>query len=80
MKKPSGLRFTLSFIAILFALTSTVSHAHAEVKAGDLITARNAEQVRALVSRHLHRGLEGHADEYRRAEPRDVAAALSGRD
>src|SRR5258707_9346960 len=50
MKKPNGLRFTLSFIAILFALTSTITNSHAEVKAGDTITAKNAEQVRALVS------------------------------
>jgi len=50
MKKPNGLRFSLSFIAILFALTSTITKSLAEVKPGDTITARNAEQVRGLVS------------------------------
>ena len=40
----------LSVIAIFSALTFTLTPAYAEVKAGDLITAKNAEQVRALVS------------------------------
>src|SRR5271156_2949497 len=50
MKKSNGLRLTLPFIAILFALTSTITNTDAEVKAGDRITAKNAEQIRALVS------------------------------
>src|ERR1700683_3153680 len=50
MKKPYGLRVMLSVIAIFSALTFTLTPAHAEVKAGDLITATSAEQVRALVS------------------------------
>src|ERR1700675_4326709 len=50
MKKPCGLRVTLSVIAIFSALTFTLTPAHAEVKPGDMITAKNAEQVRGLVS------------------------------
>jgi Protein of unknown function (DUF1329) len=54
MKKPSGRRVPLSVIAVFFALTFpfTPAHAqiHADVKPGDRITAKNAEQVRALVS------------------------------
>ena len=44
MKKPNGLRFTLSFTAIFFALAFFISNSHAEVKPGDTITAKNAEQ------------------------------------
>ena len=50
MKKPSGLPVLLLLIAVLFALTSTFTPVHAQVKPGDTITAKNAEQVRALVS------------------------------
>ena len=54
MQKPSGPRVpTLpSVIAVFFALTLslTAARAHAQVKPGDMITARNAEQVRSLVS------------------------------
>jgi Protein of unknown function (DUF1329) len=50
MKKPYGLRVTLSVIAIFSALTFTLTPAHAQVKPGDRITAKTAEQVRALVS------------------------------
>ena len=55
MKKPCGLCPVrpLSVIAVLCALTlSLLSHtpAHAQVKPGDVITAKNAEQVRTLVS------------------------------
>src|SRR5258708_17511131 len=50
MKKPSGLPVLLPLIAVLFALTSTLTPVHAQVKPGDTITAKNAEQVRALVS------------------------------
>src|SRR5258708_34314943 len=50
MKKPSGLPVLLPLIAVLFALTSTLTPVHAQVKPGDTITAKNAEQVRSLVS------------------------------
>ncbi|HXM89788.1 MAG TPA: DUF1329 domain-containing protein, partial [Candidatus Acidoferrum sp.] len=50
MKKPYGLRTPLSVIAVFFALTSLFTPAHAQVKPGDRITAKSAEQVRALVS------------------------------
>src|SRR5208282_6596991 len=50
MKNPHGLRVPLSVIAILFALTFPLTSARAQVKPGDRITAKNAEQVRALVS------------------------------
>ena len=52
MKKPNGRRVPtlLSVIAVFFALTFSLTPAHAQVKPGDIITAKNAEQVRALVS------------------------------
>src|SRR5271156_947902 len=50
MKKPSGLRVTLSVIAAFFALTFSFTPVHAQVKPGDRISAKTAEQVRALVS------------------------------
>jgi hypothetical protein len=50
MKKPYGLRTPLSAIAVFFALTIPFTPAHAQVKPGDRITAKSAEQVRALVS------------------------------
>ena len=50
MKKPHGLRVTLSVIAIFSALTFALTPARAQVKPGDRITAKNAGQVRALVS------------------------------
>src|ERR1700684_1392910 len=50
MKKPYGLRAPLSVIAVFFALTFPFTPAHAQVKPGDRITAKSAEQVRALVS------------------------------
>jgi hypothetical protein len=40
----------LSVIAVLFALTVSTTPSYGQVKPGDLITARNAEQVRPLVS------------------------------
>jgi Protein of unknown function (DUF1329) len=50
MKEPHGLRLPLSVIAIVSALTLTSAPSYAQVKPGDVITAKNAEQVRALVS------------------------------
>src|ERR1700728_4353692 len=52
MKKPNERRVPtlLSVIAVFFALTFSFIPAHAQVKPGDIITAKNAEQVRALVS------------------------------
>jgi hypothetical protein len=52
MKKPNGPRVPvlLSLTAVLFALTSSLTPVRAEVKPGETITAKNAEQVRALVS------------------------------
>src|SRR5208337_4346647 len=40
----------LMVIAFFFALTLSITPAHADVKPGDVITPRNAEQVRTLVS------------------------------
>ncbi|MGA6972177.1 MAG: DUF1329 domain-containing protein [Candidatus Binatus sp.] len=52
MKKPSGRLVPplLSVIAVFFALIFSFTAARAQVKPGDVITAKNAEQVRALVS------------------------------
>src|ERR1700689_5383930 len=52
MEKPSGRLVPplLSVIAVFFALIFSFTPARAQVKAGDVITAKNAEQVRALVS------------------------------
>ncbi|MGO8802797.1 DUF1329 domain-containing protein, partial [Candidatus Binatus sp.] len=56
MKKPSELRVStpLAVIAVFFALTLSITPAHgqanAEVKPGDVITPKNAAQVRTLVS------------------------------
>ena len=52
MKKPSELRVStrLAVIAVFFALTFSITPAHAQVKPGDTITPKNAQQVRTLVS------------------------------
>ncbi|MGH7924018.1 MAG: DUF1329 domain-containing protein, partial [Candidatus Binatus sp.] len=52
MKKPNGrtVPSLLSVIAVFFALTFQPTPAQAQVKPGDRITAKNAEQARALVS------------------------------
>ena len=52
MKKPNGplARKLLSVIAVFFALTFSITPAHAQVKPGDTITPKNAQQVRTLVS------------------------------
>jgi hypothetical protein len=50
MKKKHGFRLQLSVIAVVFALISLPALASAQVKPGDVITAKNAEQLRALVS------------------------------
>ncbi len=52
MKKPSELRVPSvpAVIAVFFALTLPFTPAHADVKPGDVITPKNAEQVRTLVS------------------------------
>src|ERR1039457_3513516 len=56
MKKPSELRVStpLAVIAVFFALTLSITpahaQAHADVKPGDVITPKNAAQVRTLVS------------------------------
>ena len=62
---------SLSVIAVLFALTFSLTPVHAQVKPGD--TDHRQERgagPRAGESRHVYRGLQGHGDEYRRAEPR----------
>ena len=52
MRKPNGpcVPVLLSLTAVFFALTFSLTPADAEVKPGDTITAKNAEQVRALAS------------------------------
>src|ERR1700680_1019877 len=52
MRKPNGpsVPVLLFLIAVFFALTFSFTPVDAEVKPGDTITAKNAEQVRALVS------------------------------
>jgi len=52
MKKLSelGVPSRRGLIAVFFALALSVSPAHAQVKPGDIITPKNAEQVRSLVS------------------------------
>ena len=52
MKKQCGrlVPTRLAVIAVFFALTFSITPAHAEVKPGDIITPTNAEQVRSLVS------------------------------
>lgn len=50
MKNTHGLRLQRSVIAVVFALICLPGPARAQVKPGEVITAKNAEQVRALVS------------------------------
>jgi len=52
MKEPNGrcVALPMSAVAVVFALTFSFTPAYAQVNAGDVITASNAEKVRALVS------------------------------